>query len=92
MAELVDQPLRPFGLLHDALFVVLPDGPGQFVVVHGRSVLAPTPQQGHSDRVFNFEDPQWPVEPTNAGAVQLWLTEQFFEELPQMNVRASISG
>jgi hypothetical protein len=56
MAKLIDEPLRALSLLHDALLVVLANGAGQFVVVHGRSVLAATPQQRHTDRVFNFED------------------------------------
>lgn len=56
MAKLVDEPLRALSLLHDALLVVLANGSGQFVVVHGRSVLATTPQQRHADGVFDFED------------------------------------
>ena len=39
MAELVDQSLAPLRLLHDSLLVVLSQGPGQLVVVHGRTVL-----------------------------------------------------
>jgi hypothetical protein len=86
MAELVHQSLRALCLLHDALFVVLSDGPRELVVVHGWTVLAPTPQKGHTDRVFNLEDALWPIEPTDAGAVQLRLTQQFLQELPQVNV------
>lgn len=33
--KLVDEPLRAFRLLHNLLLVVLPQTPGQFVVVHG---------------------------------------------------------
>ena len=54
--ELVDQPLRVRGLLDDSLLVVLPDGPTQFVVVHGRTVLAASPQLRNTSRVFNLED------------------------------------
>ena len=39
MAELVDQSLTPLRLLHDSLLVVLSQGPGQLVVVHGWTVL-----------------------------------------------------
>ena len=39
MAELVDQSLTPLRLLHDPLLVVLSQGPGQLVVVHGGTVL-----------------------------------------------------
>ena len=39
MAELVDQSLTPLRLLHDSLLVVLSQGPGELVVVHGRTVL-----------------------------------------------------
>lgn len=46
MTELVDEPLAPFRLLHDALLVVLSDAPGEFVVVHGRPVLSLAPQPG----------------------------------------------
>ena len=46
-AELVDEPLWPVRLPHDALPVVLANGPGQLVEVHGRPVLALAPQVGH---------------------------------------------
>ena len=39
VAELVDQPLTSLRLLHDPLLVVLSQGPGQLVVVHGGTVL-----------------------------------------------------
>ena len=45
--ELVDEPLGSVRLLHDALPVVLPDGPGQLVEVHGWPVLALAPEVGH---------------------------------------------
>ena len=39
MTELIDQSLTPLRLLHDSLLVVLSQGPGELVVVHGRTVL-----------------------------------------------------
>lgn len=94
MAELVDQPLRPLCLLHDALLVVLPDGPAQLVVIHGRPVLPLAPEPGDSDRVFNFEDPLWPVQPSDAASVQVRLAQQLLQELPQVDVgmRAGPAG
>jgi len=71
MAELVDQPLRPFRLLHDALLVVLSYGAGQLVVVHRRPVLATTPQLGHPHRVLDLEDALSPVNPPDGRSVHL---------------------
>jgi len=70
MAELVDQSLAPLRLLHDSLLVVLSQGPGQLVVVHGRTVLSLSPQSGHLDRVNNLEDSLSSVDPVNVVAVQ----------------------
>lgn len=87
MAKLIDKSLRPFRLLHDALLVVLPDGAAELVVVHGRTVLAFTPQSSHTNRVFDFEDSLGAVQPTDARAVRLWVEQQLLQELPQMDVR-----
>uniref|UniRef100_A0A2S2P9C6 Uncharacterized protein n=1 Tax=Schizaphis graminum TaxID=13262 RepID=A0A2S2P9C6_SCHGA len=63
MTKLVDEPLRAFRLAHDALFVVLSQAPGQFVVVHGGTVLAAAPETGHGLAVFDLEHAQLPVQP-----------------------------
>lgn len=63
VTELVDEPLRTFRLAHDAFFVVLPQTPRQFVVVHGRPVLAAAPQTRHRLTVFDLEHSLFPVQP-----------------------------
>ena len=88
MAELVDQPLRPLSLLHDALLVVLTYRATELVVVHGRPVLALAPELGHPDRVLDLEDALLAVDPADGGAVQLRLGEQLLQELPQVDVGA----
>lgn len=55
MAELVDEPLTPLRLLHDALLVVLSDGARQLVVVHGGPVLALPPESRHAHGVLYFK-------------------------------------
>lgn len=86
MAELVDQPLRPLRLLHDALLVVLPDGPAELVVVHGRPVLPLAPEPGDADRVLDLEDALRPVQPPYAASVEMGLAQQLLQELPQVDV------
>lgn len=54
--ELVHQSLGHVGLADDALFVVLPDGAAQLVVVHGGSVLSEAPQPRHVGRVLDFKN------------------------------------
>lgn len=92
MAELVDQSLRAFRLLHDALLVVLANGSRQLVVVHGRSILATTPQTGDAHRVLDLEHALGAVQPTDGGDVLLRRGEQFFEELPQVNVCTALAS
>lgn len=91
MTELVHQPLRSLCLLHDALLVVLSDGPRQLVVVHRRTVLPATPQASHNHRVLDLEDALGPVQPPDSGSVGLWSGQQLLQELPQMNVIASVT-
>ena len=43
VTELVDQSLASLCLLHDPLLVVLPQGTGQLVVVHGGTILTRIP-------------------------------------------------
>ena len=91
MTELVHQTLRPLRLLHDALLVILPDGSGQLVVVHGRPVLATSPQTRHNHRVFDLEDALAPVQPPDSGPMSLRGSQELLKELPQVNVTASVS-
>lgn len=65
MAKLVDEPLRTFRLAHYAFFVVLPQTPGQLVVVHGGPVLASAPQTRHGLAVFDLEHALFAVQPTD---------------------------
>lgn len=88
MAELIDQALRALRLLHDPLLVVLANGAAQLVVVHGGPVLTLAPQARHLNRVLDLEDALRPVQPADAGPVQLRLGQQFFQELPQVDVGA----
>ena len=39
VTELIDQPLASLSFLHDSLLVILPERPGQLVIVHSWSVL-----------------------------------------------------
>jgi hypothetical protein len=89
MAELVDQPLRPLGLFHDALFIVLSYRPTQLIVVHRRPVLPLPPEPGHFDRIFDLEDALRAVQPPDAGTVCLRRGQQLLQELPQVDVGAS---
>lgn len=89
VAELVHEPLGPLSLLHDALLVVLSDGAGELVVVHGGTVLPLAPEAGHADAVLDLEDALLPVQPADAGAIQLWLLQQLLQELPQVDVSAA---
>lgn len=91
MTELVHQSLGSLCLLHDALLVVLPNGPRQLVVVHRRTILPATPQASHNHRVLDLEDALCPVQPPNSGSVGLWSGQQLLEELPQMNVITSVT-
>ena len=43
LAELIDQSLGPFGLLHDTFLIVLANGPTQLIVVHGGAILPLAP-------------------------------------------------
>jgi len=92
MAELVDEPLRTFRLLHDALAVVLADGAAEFVVVHGRPVLAFAPEPGHADAVFDLEDSARAIQPPDGRSVRFRLRQQLLEELPEVNVRSARSS
>lgn len=92
MAELVDQSLAPLRLLHDSLLVVLSQGAGQLVVVHGRTVLSLPPECGYLDRVNNLEDSLGSVDPVNVVAVQRRLQKKFLDELPEMDVCSRSGG
>lgn len=54
--ELVDEALGDVGLADDSFLVVLADGAAQFVVIHGRAVLADAPKPRHLRRVLDLED------------------------------------
>lgn len=92
MAELVDQALRSFRLLHDAFLVVLANGATQLIVVHGGAVLPLAPLLRHPHGVLDLEDTGRPVQPADAAAVQLRLAEQFLKKLPQVNVRSGAAA
>ena len=66
MAELVDQPLRSLCLFHDPLAIILSDGSGQFVIVHGGSVLSQAPETSYANAVLNLEHATTLIQPTNA--------------------------
>lgn len=55
MAELIDEPLATFRLLHDPFLVVLSDATAKLVVVHGRPILSFAPESGHADRVLDLK-------------------------------------
>lgn len=86
MAKLVNKPLGPFCLFHDAFLVVLTDRPAKLVVVHGWAILPLTPKTSNSYRIFDFEDSFGSVEPPYATAVQMGLAKEFLQELPQVDV------
>lgn len=92
MTELIDQSLWSFRLLHDTFLVVLPNRTRQLVVVHRRPVLAPAPQSGHAHRVLDLEHALAAVQPPDGAAVLLCIGEQLLEELPQMNVCATLAA
>mgnify|MGYP007002759056 CR=1 FL=1 len=87
--ELVDQSLAALRLLHDALLVVLADGPAQLVVVHRRPILPGAPQLRHADAVLDLEDALGAVQPADAAAVLVRPTKELLQKLPQVNVRAA---
>lgn len=86
MAELIDKALTSLGFLHDSFLVVLTKGSGEFVVVHGWTVLSFAPQCGDLDRINNLEDALWSVNPVDVVSIEVWLHKQFLDELPQMDV------
>jgi len=73
MTELVDQTLRPLSLFHNTLLIVLAYRATQFVIIHGRPVLTLSPKSGHTYGVLDFENPFWPIHPSDTTAVYLWL-------------------
>lgn len=89
MAELVDQPLRPFCLLHDPLLVVLSDRAWELVIVHGGAVLALAPETSHTHAVLYLEHAGGAVQPPDARSVSLRVGKQLLQELPQVDVRAT---
>lgn len=91
MAELIDQPLAALRLLHDPLLVVLPDAAAQLVVVHGWPILSLAPEPGHADRVLDLEHALAAVQPAYAGPVHAGALQQFLQELPEVDVRATVS-
>ena len=92
MTELVDEPLAALGLLHYALLVVLPDAAAEFIVVHGWTIFALTPEPGDAHRVLDLEDALVTVQPAYARAVYAWTLQQFLEELPEVDVRAAAAN
>lgn len=78
VTELIDESLRSFCFLHDSLFVILPDGSGEFVIVHSRAVLASSPQSCDSNGIFNFKYSFSSVQPANCGTMGLWRSQKFF--------------
>jgi len=91
MTELVHQSLAALRLLHDTLLVVLPDAAAEFVVVHGGSVLPLAPEPRHAHRVLDLENPLAAIQPTYAGTVDTRTLQQLLQELPEMDVAATIA-
>ena len=89
MAELINQTLRSFGLLHDSLSVILTNGPRQFIVIHGRSILPLSPNMSHPDAVFDLENAFTPVHPSNVRLVFAGMCEKLLQELPEVNVSST---
>ena len=92
VAELVDEPLASLGLLHDPFLVVLAQGTGQLVVVHGGTVLPLTPQGRYLDGVNDLEDSLLPVDPVDVVAVGGRLQQELLDKLPQVDVGARLGG
>lgn len=65
-AELVHKTLGTLSLLHDSLLVVLTDGTGKLVIVHGWPVLAFAPESCHTYAVLNLEYSLLSVQPADA--------------------------
>ena len=89
---MVDQPLTLLRLFHDAFLVVLAQTPAQLVVVHRRPVLPLAPERGHAVAVHNLEHTLLPVYPVDRAGVQVGLVEEFFDELPQVDVVDGAAG
>ena len=85
VAELVDKSLCLLSLLHDALLVVLPQGSGQLIVVHGRPVFSLAPQGRNPVGIHNLEDAALPVQPVDAARVHVWCHQQLLDKLPQVD-------
>ena len=51
-----------------------------------RAHLSFAPQGGNLDRINNFEDALWPVDPVDVVSIQVRLHKQFLDKLPQMDV------
>jgi len=92
MTELIDKSLTPLCFLHDPFLVILTKGSGEFVIVHGWTVLSFAPQSGHLDGINNLEDALWPVNPVDVVSIQVRLHKQFLDELPQMDVSSRPRG
>ena len=93
--ELVDKSLWPVSLLHDSFSIILPQGSGELVEVHSRTVLPPAPEVGHAQRVDNLEDPLLPVSPEDATCQQkgdifkIFTTAEPVSKSPNVNLRHS---
>lgn len=91
MTKLIDQPLAALRLLHNTFLVVLSDAATQLVVVHCRAILAFAPKPGNPHRVLDLEDALVAVQPAYARAVHAGTLQQLLEELPQVDVRATVA-
>jgi len=49
VTKLVDKSLTSFRFLHDSFLVILTKGSGEFVVVHGWTILSFAPQSSNFD-------------------------------------------
>ena len=74
--------------------VVIAEGPGHLVVVHGRMVLLDAPEASQSGRIGDFEDARFAVLPGDVVRVALArVVEQLLQEIPQQaTVRAGIQS
>ena len=83
---MVDEPFRVVRLLDDVFLVILSDGTAEFVVVHGRAVLATSPQECNAGGIFNLENTFAAVQPSDASSIVTGREQKLTEKLPEVGV------
>jgi len=87
MTKLVHESLRPFSFFHYPLSVVLANGSGELVVVHGWSIFSQAPTSCDAHAVFNFENSTSLIQPLDTTVRLLSkFFQQLFQKLPEVNV------